>query len=87
MNATMALESMPPDRNAPIGTSETICICTDRPILERMVAIQSDSDTLSSTAVGGTHVLRTVTPAASTRSNPPIGNLRMLLNIESGAGT
>ena len=26
MNATTALESTPPDRNAPIGTSLTICM-------------------------------------------------------------
>ena len=29
MNATTALESTPPDRNAPIGTSLTICMRTD----------------------------------------------------------
>jgi hypothetical protein len=43
MNATTALESTPPDRKAPIGTSLTICMRTDSSSLARTRAIHSSS--------------------------------------------
>ena len=43
MNATMALESMPPDRNTPSGTSDIICESTARPNVVRSASIASSS--------------------------------------------
>ncbi len=52
MNPTTQLESMPPERNAPMGTSLTICIRTDSSSRARMRSIQSPSVRVRSTAAG-----------------------------------
>ena len=43
MKATMALESMPPDRNTPSGTSDIICASTTRVIVLRRASTASAS--------------------------------------------
>ena len=52
MKPTTALESTPPERNAPIGTSLTICIATDCSSRARTASIHCASVRLESTSCG-----------------------------------
>jgi hypothetical protein len=52
MEATTALESTPPDRKAPTGTSLTICMRTERSMPARTRSTHSPSGTPSSTLSG-----------------------------------
>ena len=52
MSATIALESMPPDRNAPSGTSDIIWRATARPSVSRSAAAASSSLQAVSAATG-----------------------------------
>ena len=67
MNATTQLESMPPDRNAPIGTSLTICIRTDSSSRARTRSTHSRSVGVRSTAAGMRPVARGCACARSRR--------------------
>ena len=87
MNASTALESTPPDRNAPIGTSLTICMRTDSSSRARTRCTQSTALTEVSTVVGGCQWVETDAPCAVTFRIEAIGSLRMPRNIDSGAGT
>ena len=53
MSATMALESMPPERNAPSGTSDIIWRATARPSVSRSAAAASASSVQAAPAAAG----------------------------------
>ena len=89
MNASTALESMPPDRNAPIGTSLTICMRTDSSSRARTrgthsLGLHTRMSTVGRAAASRCEPWR---PAAVTFRIEAIGSLRMPRSIDSGAGT
>ena len=87
MKAMTLLESSPPDRNAPIGTSLTICSRTDRSISERSSSIQSCSLLEESTPSGSPQNWRTSMRPSSAIITHPGASFLKPANSELGALT